>query len=177
MQYFNDSDDYKHIMDSLMYHGNVEEWERFAETIEGFPHGCDDFINRRWIINAIDCGVKGAVEWMLSKKVDLHFSDEEGRTVLISCLDRDKLDKYEILQLLIDHGADINLQGWNDWTPLHMAGARNDLRAIKLLIDNGASQTIKTRIDGYCTPEEESLVLGNAEAAELIRTYKAFAGK
>ena len=60
----------------------------------------------------------------------------------------------------------------NGWSPLHMAAARNDLQAIKILLDNGANTTLKTIIDNYCTAEQEAVILGKHEAAELIKTCK-----
>jgi ankyrin repeat protein len=61
----------------------------------------------------------------------------------------------------------------NSWTPLHQAAARGDLKAIWILLDNGADTTLRTVIDHYCTAEEDALIMGNNEAAELIKNHKA----
>ena len=59
-------------------------------------------------------------------------------------------NRHEMLQLLIDNGADVNIgselgtMGINSWSPLLMAAARNDLQAIKILLNNGADTTLKT---------------------------------
>jgi hypothetical protein len=145
--------------------------------IPDFPHGKDHFIHREWIINAIDCGSLASVQWMLSKNVNLHFIDDEGYSVLHTCIERDNADKYEILQLLIDSGADVNVgnnlasMAINSWTPLHLAAARNDIDAIKILLENGADISLKTIIDNYCNAEEEATILGQKEAADFIRNY------
>ncbi|MDR3286103.1 MAG: ankyrin repeat domain-containing protein [Prevotellaceae bacterium] len=165
-------------MDCLT-NGKAEEWERFSMQIPDFPHGKDHFIHREWIINAIDCGSLASVEWMLSKNVNLHFIDDEGYSVLHTCIERDNADKYEILQLLIDSGADVNVgnnlasMAINSWTPLHLAAARNDLDAIKILLENGADSSLKTIIDNYCNAEEEATILGQNEAADFIRNYQS----
>jgi ankyrin repeat protein len=169
-------DEYDKIMDCLT-NGTAEEWERLSMQIPDFPHGSDHFIHREWIINAIDCGSLASVKWMLSKKVNLHFIDNEGYSVLHSCIERDNADKYEILQLLIDGGADVNVgnelesMAINSWTPLHLAAARNDLDAIKILLENGADSSLKTIIDNYCNAEQEATILGQNETADFIRNY------
>lgn len=165
------------IFNSLLK-GTVEDWERLAQQFSDFPDGLDSKLGRPWITHAIDCASLECVKWMLLKGVNLRFMDEEGYSPLHRCIDRKRADKYEILQLLIDNGADINIgtelktMNFNSWSPLHMAAARNDLEAIKILLDNGAATSLKTIIDNYCTAEREATNLGNHEAAELIQTYK-----
>ena len=173
----NDDEKYDLIFNSLL-NGTVEDWERLAQQFPDFPHGFDSVVERHWITNAIDCGSFESVQWMISKVANLKFVDGEGYSPLHSCIDREFPGKYEMLQLLIDNGADVNIgtelgtMANNGWSPLHMAAARNDLEAIKILLDNGADTTLKTIIDDYCTAEQEAKILGNHKAAELIRTYK-----
>jgi ankyrin repeat protein len=112
------------------------------------------------------------VDWMLQKGVALNFRSDDGYTVLHSCIDRDLLGKYEILRLLIAAGADLDAKGINDWTPLHLAAARDDLTALKILLDAGADRTIKTEIDDYNTPAEEARMLGRHDAAKFIEDFE-----
>ena len=173
---------YKLIFNSLL-NGTVEDWERLSQQFSDFPCGYDDpVVPRDWVTEAIFCGSLESVRWMISKGINLRFIDAEGYTPLLSCIDREFSDKYEMLQLLIDNGADVNICGWNEdksrmtfnsWSPLHIAAARNDLQAIKILLDNGADTTLRTIIDDYSTAEQEAAILGKPEAAELIRNYKA----
>lgn len=44
----------------------------------------------------------------------------------------------DAMQLLIDHGANINKKGGSDLTPMHWAVVKVNMEAIQLLIDNGA---------------------------------------
>src|SRR5262245_9469076 len=62
-----------------------------------------------------------------------------GFPSLIAALDRKRNDKHEVLDLLLQFGADTQQRGLNDWTPLHYAVARQDLRAIQLLLGAGAN--------------------------------------
>ena len=160
---------YDKIMDVLA-DGSLEQLEHLSEKIEDFPHGMDHFVFRYWITNAIDCGSKLSVEWMLSKGVNLDFTDDEGLTALSSAIDRENSDKYEILELLLKHGVPINRKGFNDWTPLHQAAARNDVEALKLLVKYGANLTIRTDIDSYATPLEEAVELGCQKAIDYLKS-------
>ena len=181
---------YDLIYNSLL-NGKEEDWERLALQFPNFYNERDSDeayedndgkihqLGRFWITNAIDCGSLESVRWIISKGANLRFVDGEGYSPLHSCIDREFSDKYEIMQLLIDNGADVNIgaelgtMALNSWSPLHMAAARNDLQAIKILLDNGADTTLKTIIDNYCTAEQEAENMGNREVAEFIRTYKA----
>lgn len=163
------SKDYDCIID-ILANGTQEQLEELSEILNGFPDGRDNFIFNHWIINAIDCGSKLSIEWMLSKGVNLNFRDENGYTPLLSVIDREKPDRYEILELLLKHGAPINKRGINDWTPLHMAAARNDIVALKLLVKYRADLSIKTHIDDYATPLEEARILNCEEAVKYLES-------
>lgn len=162
-------ENYNYIMDKIIA-GDLEKLEKIARSHDNFPDGKDNFIGRNWIINAIDCGSKKVIEWMLSQQVNLDFVDEEGYGVIFSAIERNKEDKYEILQLLLDYGAPTHLIGLNGWTALHMAAARNDVKALKILVDRGADLSVKTKIDYYATPLEEARYLGCTEAVKYLET-------
>ncbi len=160
-------DEYDYVLD-ILKSGKESQLVELEQLIDDFPNGNDDYIGRRWIINAIDCGSKASVDWMLSREVDLIFEDNEGFTVLHSAIDRSLPDKYPIIESLLKHGASINAHGFNDWTPTHMAIARNDLESLKLLIRFGADMSIRTRIDHYETPLELAKRNRNSDAIQLL---------
>ena len=159
--------EYTYLID-LLAEGNIELLQEAERVIDSFPTGVDDFIHRHWITNSIDCGSLESVKWVLSKEVDLSFCDDEGYTPILSAIDRELPGKYEIIQLLINNGAPINKKGINDWTPLHMSAAREDVEALKILVKNGADLTIKTEIDEYATPLEEAKILNKQRAVEYL---------
>ncbi|PIB34996.1 hypothetical protein BFP72_06115 [Reichenbachiella sp. 5M10] len=49
----------------------------------------------------------------------------------------------EILELLISHGADLNVKTKPGYTACHLAAMSNNLEALKLLIENGADKDIR----------------------------------
>ena len=160
--------DYDYLLKLLM-EGNIPLLEEAREIIDDFPNGVDPFIQRHWITNAIDVGSLTSIKWILSNGVDLTFRDEEGFTPLLSAIDREQPDKYEVLQLLIDGGAPIDRKGTNDWTPLHMAAVREDIEAMKVLLRNGADRNIRTNIDNYATPLEEAKSMGRWKSVEFLQ--------
>jgi ankyrin repeat protein len=160
---------YQRGLDALAS-ADPEGLQALGRELDGFPHGEDPYIGRRWITNAIDVGSKESVRWMLRQAVDLNFRDDEGYTPLHSAIDRERPDRYEVLDMLLAAGASVNLKGVNDWTPAHMAAARDDVEALRLLVRYGADLTIRTEIDDYATPLEEARNLGKLAAAKYLES-------
>ncbi len=153
---------------AVLASGDVSQLEALAAELDGFPHGDDPYLGRRWITNAVGVGSKAAVQWLLGKAVDLDFRDDEGYTPLHTAIDRGLPDRYEVLEMLLEAGAPVNRKGINDWTPAHMAAARDDVGALRLLVRYRADLTIRTDIDDYATPLEEARNLGKTNAASYL---------
>ena len=153
------SSEYDYLI-ALLKSGDIAKLEEAADVVDHFPDGCDDFSGSHWVINAIDQGCLASIEWMLNKGVDLSFRGDDGYTPLLSAIDRAGADRYAVIALLIEHGAPLNKRGINDWTALHLAASREDVAALKLLIEAGADPAVKTRIDDYRNPLEEARALG-----------------
>jgi ankyrin repeat protein len=163
--------DYDHAL-RVLASGDEAQWEELELLLEGFPHGEDDFLGRRWIINAVDCGSVASVRWLLARGVDLRFRDDEGYTVLHSALDRKGPERYELLELLLDAGADPDAKGLNDWTPAHLAAVREDLEALRILVAHGADLSVRTNIDEYATPLEEARRLRKLKSVEFLEAIE-----
>ncbi|MFY9233773.1 MAG: ankyrin repeat domain-containing protein [Fimbriimonadaceae bacterium] len=145
--------------------GDIAALGELALTEEGFPAGEDPWLHRHWLTNAIDCGSAKVVRWMLQKGASPVFADGEGYTSLHSAIEREEADKYEIMTMLIEFGADLNAHGVNDWTPAHLAAARDDVEALRILNAANADFSIRTRIDSHLTPLEEARLLGHSPEA------------
>ncbi|MET0164451.1 MAG: ankyrin repeat domain-containing protein [Vicinamibacterales bacterium] len=82
-------------------------------------------------------------------------------------------DVLEILKLLLAFGSDPNQHGVNDYTPLHMAVAENNLGAVELLLQAGADPRLRTRIDDCESPREMAEQARRREIAELLAAQEA----
>ena len=71
----------------------------------------------------------------------------------------------------------MNARGINQWTPAHLAAARNDVRALEILVRFGADLSILTEIDGFTTPLEDARFFGSADAVEYLEGVESKAMK
>jgi hypothetical protein len=160
---------------SVLESGTIEDLEEIEQLVPGFPAG-KTARGQPWINIGICVASKLAVQWMISRKVDLSFA-YAGYGLLHTVLERkDSMEKYEILELLLKNGAPINERGFNDWTPAHMAAARNDLNSLKMLVRYGADLSIRTRIDDHATVLEEACHLQKigfvkSHIVEYLKTF------
>lgn len=110
------------------------------------------------------------IRQLLELGADPNYGDHAGFPSLIATLScGERPDKYEILELLLSFGADIQQRGHNDYTPLHYAASLQDIRAMELLLSHGADLNARTRIDDYATPLEEMEILGRERSVAFLR--------
>ncbi|TPJ42522.1 ankyrin repeat domain-containing protein [Mesorhizobium sp. B2-5-13] len=98
-----------------------------------------------------------------------NYEDHAGFPSIIAALSTKRADKLDIIGILIDHGADPDMRGVNDWTPLHYAVATRDAEAIRLLLAGGADPSLRTRIDDCTTALEEAEIAGFELGVSLLR--------
>ncbi len=160
---------FNHLFD-ILKEGNIRKLDEAAKKYDGFPAGDDPLIGEPWIVLAIDCCPLETIKWILSRKVDLGFLENDGTTALSSAIRRTLPHRHKIMQMLIDHGAPLNIKGFNDYTPLHSAAMSNDVKALELLLKNGADPTIRTEIDDYATPYKEAKNFGMSKSVEFFES-------
>ncbi len=153
--------------------GDPRQLEEAASLVADFPDGEDSLIGRRWILHAITEGPLATIDWMIEAGVDLSFRDQEGYTPLLAAIESQRQDRIDVLKRLIVAGAPLNAKGINDWTPAHMAAARDDVEVLRVLVDAGADLTIRTAIDDYATPLEEARNLEKADAVAFLEGLPA----
>ncbi len=112
------------------------------------------------------------IEELIALGADPNYPDDAGFPSLIAALSSGRRDRYEVVRLLIESGADLAQRGLNDWTALHHAVAQRDLEGVRLLMDHGADPTLRIRIDDRTTPLEDAEATGFAEALALLRAGK-----
>lgn len=165
------ADDFKKVW-AAMGAADLEVLRKFQNEIADFPGGRDRWLNRPWIVSAIQSGAPQTIAWMIEVDVPLVFCDGEGTTVLHACIDQFAEHKsatmHDSMRALIAAGADVNIKGLNDWTPLHLAVARGDLVALQILLDAGADPNIRTTIDDYDTPLEYAESIGFKQAVDIL---------
>lgn len=92
---------------------------------------------------------------LLQKGVTPDATNMDGLTALHQCcID----DNAEMLNLLLDYGANVNAQDSERWTPLHAAATCGHLNLVKILIGRGAN-LLSVNADGnmpydICDDEE-----------------------
>jgi uncharacterized protein len=120
------------------------------------------------IHKAANRGDLEAVREILASGTDPDARDSYGGTALHAAMFQDNM---EIVQLLIDHGYDVNAQGSsNGYTPLHDAVWAGNLAAAEILIKNGADLSIQNR-EGQ-TPAEKARTEGKTDLYEYLSNVK-----
>lgn len=105
---------------------------------------------------------------LLEMGADPDYGDHAGYPSLIAALASARPDRLEILDLLLEHGADIQQCGVNGYTPLHWAAGEDNPQLIEWLVARGADLKARTNVDDYATPLEEAVILGHEEAAKAL---------
>jgi ankyrin repeat protein len=160
--------DWAHV-EAAIRAGDLALLEEYAAIVPGFPEGADAEMGP-WIC-MFAAGPIPALRWALARGVPVDPDVDDGFPPLLAALDAGGTEVCARLSLLIAAGADLGRHGFNDWTALHMAAAKGELDAVRLLLDAGADRSIRTRIDDFATPEEEARLLGQTAAADLIRDW------
>ncbi len=106
---------------------------------------------------------------LLELGADPEYGDHAGYPSIIAALASGRKDRLEIIELLLERGADIQQRGVNGYTPLHWAAAEDDPRLIEWLLARGADPAARTDVDDYATPLEEARILGHHQAARALR--------
>ena len=131
---------------------------------------------------AVIIGDKVAVERLIDQGQSLETTDEAGNTIIFWALSGDDCDtdwacqmspnRQEIVQLLLDNGANVTIT--NDWqeTPLHFAASIGDTADIlRQIIDKGAN--VNALDSTQATPLHWAAGSGSTENIELLLNREA----
>ena len=161
-------------MDHLSLHDAYKKGDLEAlKACLGYPA---NFPNNRppsgWDSTCLDYAIYHSplpfVRTLLELDADPNY-EEGSYPSLLAALSSARDDRYSLLEMLLDYGADIQQRGINDYTPLHYAANLDDPRAIGILLSHGADREARTNVDDYATPLEEAQNLGRNRAVEALR--------
>jgi ankyrin repeat protein len=91
-----------------------------------------------------------------------------GSTPLYWASETPNFNDGSVIRLLHNHGADLNVQNKNRWTPLHRASERGALEVVRLLLGLGADVEVKDN-DGKTALQ----VAADDKVVELLREHGA----
>ena len=110
---------------------------------------------------------------MVERDVDLNYFDDEGFSPLQTASGREDDAAPEILQILIDAGADVNAKGNLDITALHTAAANGSQAVVLCLLENGADPGSTTTDTTPAQPAAWAEDAGRDEIARILRERMA----
>ena len=113
------------------------------------------------------------VETLISANAKTNGQDSCGNTPLILATERKQSDT-DMIELLLQHNANINDKNLHGCAPLGTAIAARDLRVVKLLFGNKANPNSKekTKTGGHATPLEIALRSNYSEIVALLSGNK-----
>jgi len=128
-------------------HARNGECDEVAKGIEsGIPINQRDALDQTALIAAVSHNYVKCVRLLLDKGADTKVTDNAGWTPLIFAAYFGGSD--EMLNLLLDHGSQINAQNDRGLTALYLASATGHVPQVKLLLARGADRNIASKA-GY----------------------------
>ncbi|KAH3861103.1 hypothetical protein DPMN_024031, partial [Dreissena polymorpha] len=98
------------------------------------------------------------------KAMVLNHVDNEGTSALHLAVQN---NKSQVIDLLLDHGIEINLQNNTNHTPLHMAVITGNIAVVTQLLEHGAD--LEARDGDHMTPVHKCAMYGKMEVLEVLQ--------
>jgi ankyrin repeat protein len=145
--------------------GDLEAVKTLLGNPPNFPNGRGaDAVGEIILEYAIYHSPLPFVRTLLELGADPNYGENAGFPSLIAAQSTDRTQRYEIVELLLAFGADVEQRGVNDYTPLHYAAATNDLRMVE-----HSGRPHGRGIDDFTTPLEEAETRGFSSVAQMLR--------
>jgi ankyrin repeat protein len=142
---------------------------------ERFPELVDPYLGCTVLQLALFWSPPAAVAELLDRGADPNFEALDGFPALILVLlhREDAAERAALVTDLLEHGADADARGINDWTALHVAAVRGDMAMVRVLLGAGADPSAGTRIDDLTTPADEAAAAGHPDVERMLRDAEA----
>jgi cytohesin len=164
-----------------------------ALITNGSDINCEDGYGSTALMEAAQAGRKNIVEVLLTNGSDMNMHDRWGSTAMHNAVRNGHKDiaeifigwgfdvreigaelvftaaaagKSNVLQLLQEHGAEIDTKAKNEYTPLHIAVFMGHTDVVEWLIDKGAD--INTSTEYGTTPLHSAVERGRYTMVELL---------
>lgn len=132
-----------------VYDNSKDEKSRIEILKKAIDNGIDvnsSYFGDTALFGACIRGLVSTVRFLIDQKAKVNLLYTEERiTVLLATLLSDEKNTNIVAKLLIDAGAEVNVNHNIFSTPLHLAIKRRDKGLAQYIIDKGASLTVKFR--------------------------------
>jgi uncharacterized protein len=163
-------------IDDAIRRGDLDALRVAVDDPAMLPNGCMPHAIGSCLVYAIYHSPMAFIRTLLEIGADPNAPVDDGFPPLIAALSctreapgtTARKDVDDLLRLLLSFGADPNQRGVNDYTPLHMAIAERNPRAVQILLESGADPDLRTRIDDCETPVEMAEAAGLADIAAIL---------
>ncbi|PVH90468.1 hypothetical protein DM02DRAFT_734565 [Periconia macrospinosa] len=158
-----------------LHHAVTERWHDGAQKLlqGGANPNASDKVKRTALHKAARRSNYPIVRLLLdADNIDIDAVDIDGETALH---DASYADGESVVQLLIESGANINVESKKGWTPLHTAASKNACKAVIKLLEAGASTTSCTK--SMETPNMIAEKKGHEVVVRILRTTIKLSGQ
>jgi ankyrin repeat protein len=164
-------------LDDAFRTGDMTALQSELGSLKGFPNVVAHPAIGACLAYAIYHSPLPFVAELLEAGADPNWPVADGFPPLIAALSRSqatagatvRTDVHELVATLLAAGADVGQRGVNDYTPLHLAAAQGDLRAVDILLAAGADPDEITSIDDLETPLEVAASGGHLLIVDRLR--------
>jgi ankyrin repeat protein len=155
-------------LEAALRSGRLDQLPLRVSEHGDYPNVRDPYTGTPLVILAISWAPISTIEQLLDAGADVNVDVEDGFPAVLNAVMSQRDDRIEVVEVLVDHGADLDRRGVNGWTPLHAAASTNDAELVSVLLRLGADATARTGIDDDATPLEEARRAGATAAVRLL---------
>lgn len=102
------------------------------------------------------------------RKSFVNQSQSSGWTALMSCAEGDLL---AMAKLLVESGAEVNIQMSTGWTALHAAAKMGSIATMEFLLQSGANKSLKASHRDFGRDLKVEDVTSNEQVLEILNRY------